>query len=331
MNRTGLKFLIFILSALVLCSCTSKSNKFTVVSDYDYFKDAGGMGFYKKGDLYGFIRLNGDSDGLKPFALDKNVSRDINLESIKYSNGYAIFSAMDVSSTQYGFMDLHGNTVMKPEWGQIRLFGNTGFTSVFDNSLNRYIIIDSTGKTIRDSQSYIEFYPPNPDIFICNDTFDDANSNYYILDKELNILLEGLDIYFKSGRELAHTRQYTIFGVCEKFIFKKDGKFFMYDLKNSKTIGEFENYDDLLEKHHQFIEECQRAYSDYEHPSPTESVNGILIHYEPGTDKYTIVNENGETLFEPNEDITGLSYRKGKVILGTSKSTGKTVAIFSSR
>ncbi len=328
MIKLRLKCLIFILSTLVLCSCTVKSNKFTVVSDYDYFKDAGGMGFYKKGDLYGFIRLNGDSDGLKPFALDNKVSKVINLDSIKYSNGYAVFSTFDGSSTQYGFMDLHGNTVMKPEWEQIRLFGSTGLTSVFDNSLNRYIIIDSTGKTIRDSQSYIEIYSPNPDIFICNDTFDDANSNYYILDKELNILLEGLDIYFKSGRELAHTRQYTIFGDSEKFIFKKDDKFFMCDLKNNKTIGEFENYDELLEKHHPFIEECQRAYSEYEHPSPTESVNGILIHYEPDTDKYTIVNENGETLFEPGADITGLSYRKGKVILGTSQSTGKTVVIF---
>jgi len=94
----------------MLCSCTNQSIQFNVISDYDYFSDVGDIGFYKTGKLYGFIRLNGDTSGLKQFALDKKVSETISLESIKCYNGFATFSTKEgVLPKQKGFMDLNGN------------------------------------------------------------------------------------------------------------------------------------------------------------------------------------------------------------------------------
>ena len=148
-------------------------NEFLVLSDYDYFKDAGDMGFYKKGDLYGFIYLNGDTGGLEPFTLDEKLSETIVLESITCLNGFATFS-MDLPF--HGFMDLNGNAVMKEEWGAISDFNSSGYASVYDNKLQKYVIINEEGEIVRDSQSYIEYYYPNPDIFICRDTFDITNS-----------------------------------------------------------------------------------------------------------------------------------------------------------
>lgn len=335
MIKLKLKCFICISLVLMLCSCTNQSNQFYVISDYDYFRDVGDMGFYKTGDLYGFIRLNGDTTGLKPFALDKKVSETINLESIKCFNGFAIFSTKEgVLPQQEGFMDLYGNTLMKSEWEQIRVFSSSGYASVYDRKLEKYIIIDKEGKTIRDSQSYIEFYYPNPDIFICRDTFDIANSDsgYYVLDKDLNLLLDDLEVYYKSGPELAHTRQYTIFGDSEKFIYKKNSKFCLYNLKSNKIISEFDNYDDLLKNQNEFIEKCQKTYVDnYEHRMMTESYNGVFIHYDKSTDRYLLTDEKGKTIFEPDPDVTGLTYLKGKVIQGVSNSTGKTVVIFNKK
>ena len=318
----------------MLCSCTSQRDQFYVVSDYDYFKDAGDMGFYKKGELYGFIHLNGDTAELEPFTLDEKVSETILLESIECLNGFATFSTDSPGRDLHGFMDLHGNIVMKEEWGTISVFSSSGYASVYDRKLEKYIIIDKEGKTIRDSQSYIEFYYPNPDIFICRDTFDIANSDsgYYVLDKDLNLLLDDLEVYYKSGPELAHTRQYTIFGDSEKFIYKKNSKFCLYNLKSNKIISEFDNYDDLLKNQNEFIEKCQKTYVDnYEHRVMTESYNGVFIHYDKSTDRYLLTDEKGKTIFEPDPDVTGLTYLKGKVIQGVSNSTGKTVVIFNKK
>lgn len=312
MIKRTLSGFICISFLLLLCCCTNRSSQFYVITEYDYFKDAGDMGFYKKGELYGFINLNGDAAGLKSFALDEKADEAIDLESIECFNGLATFSTeAGVSPRQAGFMDLHGNIVMKPEWEQIRTFGSSGYASVFENKLNKYIIIDKGGRTIRDKQSYIEFYYPDPDIFICRDTFDITNSNsgYYVLDKDLNLLLDDLEVYYKSGPELAHTRQYTILGDDEKFTYKKNNKFYLYDLKSNKIISQFESYDDLTKNQNQFIEECQKTYADhYEHRVIAESYNGVFIHYDQSSDKYLLTDENGKTIFEPDPDITALLF-----------------------
>ena len=182
-----------------------------------------------------------------------------------------------------------GNAVMKEEWRAISAFSSFGYASVYDNRLKKYIIIDKAGRTVRDSQSYIEPYYPSPDIFICRNTFDTANSytDYYVLE------------------------------------------FFLYSLKRNKTISEFDSYDDLLKTRKEFIEECRKAYVDhYEHSVITESYDGVFIRYDEGTDTYLLTDENGRTVFKPGPNLTGLTYLKGKVIQGVSKSTGKIAVIF---
>jgi len=333
MAKLILKFFICISILLLLCSCTSRSYQFYIVSDYDYFMDAGDMGFYKKGDLYGFVHLNGDAAELEPFTLDENLSESINLESIKCLNGIATFTTIpseEEGIVSYGFMDLHGNVVMKEEWEAISSFSSSGYASAYDIKLDKYIIIDKNGRTIRDSQSYIEFYPPNPDIFICRNTFDVANSftGYYVLDKDLNLLLDNLEVYYYSGPELALTRQYTIFGDSNKFIYKKNNHYYIYQIDSNKTVSEYSSYADLLKYQKEFIDKCHQMYVDYEYPVMTESYNGVFIHYNEYTDTYSLTNKDGHTLFEPGPDITGLTYLKGKVIQGVSRTTGKTVVIF---
>ena len=298
------------------------------------------MGFYKKGELYGFIHLNGDTADLQPFTLNEKLDETINLESIKCFNGFATFSTIPPEEggiVYHGFIDLHGNIVMKEEWGTISVFSSSGYASVCDDKLQKYVIIDKEGRTIRDSQSYIEIYYPNPDTFICRDTFDTAHSHseYYVLDKDLHLLLDDLEVYFSSDPELAHTRQYTIFGDSENFIYKKNNKYYIYHIKSNRTIFEFDNYDDLLKNQNAFIEKCQKMYVDhYEHSVMTESYNGVFIQHEyygDGDSKYWLTDDNGKTIFEPDPDVTGLTYLKGKVIQGVSISTGKTVVIFNKK
>ena len=338
MIKRVLKSFICITVFFMLCCCTNQSSQFYIISDYDYFMDAGGdMGFYKKGDLYGFIRLNGDNEDLEMFSIDENLSGPINLESIKCLNGFATFSTVppvEGGMDLHGFMDLYGNIVWKEGWGKISMFSSSGYASVHDDKLDKYVIIDKEGKTVRDSQSYIEVYHPNPGIFICRDTFDTdySHTDYYVLDKDLNLLLDDLEAYYEAGPELVNTRQYTIFGDSEKFIYKKNTKYYIYQIKSNKTISEFSSYEDLLENQKEFIEECQYTYvNNYEHRVMTESYNGVFIHYDRDDDKYWLVDKNSKIIFEPDPDITGLTYLKGKVIQGVSKSTGKTVVIFNKK
>ena len=78
-----------------------------------------------------------------------------------------------------------------------------------------------------------------------------------------------------------------------------------------------------------FIEECEATYANYyEHKVMTESYNGVYIEYDESADRYWLTDKNGKKLFEPDPDITGLTYLKEKVIRGISRTTGKTVVIF---
>lgn len=335
MFKRTLKGIICLFFLLLLSSCANQGSRFYVISDYDYFMDAGDMGFYKKGDLYGFIRLNGDTSDLELFALDEKLSEGIYWDHIKSRNGLATFSIsppVEGGRGLNGFMDLQGNVVMKEEWDSMRVsaFSSTGYASVTDKKLDKYVIIDKEGKIVRDSQSIIQAYYPDPDLFICRDAVDIDNSftDYYVLDKDLNLLLNDLQVYYHSGPELAHTRQYTIYGDSEKFIYKKNDKYYIYNIKSNKTIAEYADYDDLLKSQNEFIEKLKYDYIDYEHPSMTESYNGVFIQYDKTDERYRLTDKNGKTLFEPDPDITGLTYLKGKVIQGVSKSTGKVVVIF---
>ncbi|UZQ86253.1 hypothetical protein ODU73_000671 [Thermoclostridium stercorarium] len=285
MIRRISKVLILVACLLILCSCKKQNNSFVVITDFDYFKDAGDIGFYKKGDLYGFIYLNGDTGDLEPFTLDKELSGIIDLDSIKYSNGIATFSTVpgEDGTVYYGFMDLQGNVVMKKEWGQISPFSSSGYASVYDNTLQKYVIIDKSGNIVRDRQSYVETYYPEPGIFICRDTFDTDHSHtdYYLLDKNLNIFLEGLEVYYESDENSAHTRQYTIFGDDKKFIYKKNNKYYIYDIKENKTVAEYNSYEELLESQKDFIYDCQYQYANkYEHQLATESYMDVYIHFD---------------------------------------------------
>ena len=319
---------------ILLSACSNQSSSFLVVSDYDYFMDAGDLGFYKKGDLYGFINLNGQASELKPFTLEDTLSEAINLETVKCFNGLAVFSTVpsaEGGKSLEGFMDLQGNVVMKEEWEGLSVFNSSGYASVYDERLAKYVIIDKSGETVRESQAYIEPYYPYQDIFILSDASDSTSSHwgYYVLDKDLKPLLDDLQVYYKSGPELAHTRQYTLFGNSEKFIYKKDNKYYIYQIASKDTIAEFNDYEALMNNEKDFIEECEATYADYyEHKVMTESYNGVFIEHDESGDRYWLTDENGKKLFEPDPDITGLTYLKEKVIRGISRTTGKTVVIF---
>jgi len=72
-------------------------------------------------------------------------------------NGYAVFQTKEGAVPQQsGFLDMDGTVTMSPQWEQIRPFSTTGFTSVYDNKLNKYVIVKREGKIVRDSQSYRE-------------------------------------------------------------------------------------------------------------------------------------------------------------------------------
>ena len=158
---------------------------------------------------------------------------------------------------------------------------------------------------------------------------DTSFDDYYVLDKDLNLLLDDLEVFYYTGPELAHTRQYTIFGDSEKFIYKKDGKYYMYDINRNKTVSEYNDYDDLLNNQNEFVETCQEVYANlYEYRSGVESYNGVFIQYSAENDTYLLTDKDSQTIFKPDSDITGLTYLKGKIIQGVSKSTGKTVVIF---
>lgn len=125
--------------------------------------------------------------------------------------------------------------------------------------------------------------------------------------------MDDLEVFYNSGQELAHTRQYTIFGYGGKFIYKKNNRYYIYHINSNKTISEFNNYDDLLKNQKEFIEECQKTYvNNYEHSLMTESYNNVYIYYDKSTDTYLLTDEDGQTIFKPDPDNRKRLYIKCK-------------------
>ncbi|NLM09594.1 MAG: hypothetical protein GX213_02180 [Clostridiaceae bacterium] len=79
-------------------------------------------------------------------------------------------------------------------------------------------------------------------------------------------------MHYESDENLAHTRQYIIFGDDKKFIYKKNNKYYIYDINRDKKISEFESFADLQESQEEFIKDYQYQYVNrYERLPVTES------------------------------------------------------------
>jgi len=336
--------LLGVLMLISLAVSVCERSRFIISTGYDFFGDAGDMCFYQKGNQYGFVYFNGETEGLPSFTLSGMIKELLHPDTVLVENGIATFSMYtDAGKSYAGFMDLLGNVHFDQSWGNITTFSSTGYAVVDYMDGNYYagsVILDKNGAVVKSGDgAWYSQYNFNPDIFIGDASGYSSNSDYYVLDKNLDVILSGLQICVPSDPNSADAQDFVIFGNATQFFYKKNGIYYLYDLERKRTVLQCDTEALLHEVDGDFWAQCWNEYYILKYPGVTDSVNGVGLDWvepqvaddQPFDMKayYNIINiDNNGILLSLPHDIESLTFGKRKILVGRSRSTGKTAVIY---